>query len=153
MQILELKIPPPLLCIACMLLMYAIQPFFPLLDITLPFANLVLLSSLLLGGCVSLSGLYEFKKAKTTIHPIKVERVSRIVDCGVYRFTRNPMYLGLLLLLFGYGYWQQNLLNLLICAGFVAYMNRFQIKPEEVFLEQKFGKAYTEYKARVRRWV
>ncbi len=153
MQILELKVPPLLLCIVCILLMYAMHLLFPFFVAALPLVNLVLLSCFLMAGYFGLSGTYEFKKAKTTVHPIKMEGVSTIVDSGVYRFTRNPMYLGLLLLLFGYGYWQQNLLSLLLCAGFVAYMNRFQIKPEEDFLEQQFGKAYTEYKARVRRWI
>ncbi len=153
MKRLELKIPPPLLCMISILFMYAIDVFFPLFVITLPLVNLVLFSCCLIAGYFFLSGVYEFKKAKTTVHPIKVEKASTVVNSGVYRFTRNPMYFALLLLLIGYGYWQQNLLSFLVCIGFVAYINQFQIKPEERFLEQKFGEAYIKYKTQVKRWI
>ncbi len=153
MKTLELKIPPPLLFLICIALMYLNHMMLSLFVVTLPFRELVLFGFLLSSGYFGLSGLYEFRKARTSVHPVRVDKASTIVASGVYRFTRNPMYLGLLLLLLGYGYWQQNLLNLLICLGFVLYMNRFQIQPEERFLEQKFGKTYTEYKAQVRRWI
>ncbi len=153
MQALELKIPPPLLYIICMLLMYVIRLLVPVCAVALPFSEWIVSGCVLAAGCFGLSGVYEFKKAKTTVHPVKMEGVTAIVDSGAYRFTRNPMYLGLLLLLFGFGYWQQNLLSLAVCVGFVVYMNRFQIKPEERFLKQEFGKAYSDYKARVRRWI
>jgi protein-S-isoprenylcysteine O-methyltransferase Ste14 len=105
------------------------------------------------GVAIALAGVAEFRRSRTTVHPQHPEKASAVVTRGVYRWTRNPMYLGLLLALAG---WSIFLANLAALAGlplFVAYMNRFQIGPEERALSAKFGPAYASYLVSVRRWL
>lgn len=152
MDKLELKIPPVAVFIVSLLLIYLADKV-TAFDIELPFSWLVFAVCFVASGYFGLSGIWAFKKAGTTVNPVEIEKASSVVDSGVYRFSRNPMYLGLLLLLIGYGYLQQNLLSLLVSALFVLYMNRFQIIPEERFLQLKFADDYTRYKQKVRRWI
>jgi protein-S-isoprenylcysteine O-methyltransferase Ste14 len=72
---------------------------------------------------------------------------------GVYRWTRNPMYLGMAVLLLAWGLWLANGAALAVISLFVAYLNRFQIAPEERALQARFGDEFTAYRARVRRWL
>jgi protein-S-isoprenylcysteine O-methyltransferase Ste14 len=107
----------------------------------------------LLGGCISFSGILAFRRARTTVSPLQPERTSALVATGIYRFTRNPMYVGLLIILFA---WSVFLLSALSVVGplmFVLYMGRFQIAPEERVLSTLFGPDYADYSARVRRWL
>ena len=106
-----------------------------------------------LGGSVALAGDLEFKRARTTINPFKPQNATVLVTSGVYRFTRNPMYLGLLLVLLGWCLFLCSALALLGPVAFVAYINRFQIVPEERVLLAKFGSAYSEFAASARRWL
>ena len=76
-----------------------------------------------------------------------------LVVKGIYKFTRNPMYLGFLLWLLSLGFFLGSLTSLVLVLGFVLYMSYFQIIPEESILEDKFGKNYLEYKKNVRRWI
>ena len=98
------------------------------------------------------AGLLAFRKARTTINPLKPAKASAMVTGGVYRFTRNPMYVGMLLLLTA---WAVHLSALSAFAGlplFVLYIGRFQIAPEERAMEDLFGDDYRHYAQRVRRW-
>ena len=107
----------------------------------------------LVGAILSILGVASFRRAKTTVNPMKPESSSSLVISGIYRLTRNPMYLGLLLILLGWAVYLSNALALALVPGFVLYMNLFQIKPEERALESRFGPAFAEYRARVRRWI
>jgi protein-S-isoprenylcysteine O-methyltransferase Ste14 len=102
---------------------------------------------------VRLAGMVAFRRAKTTVNPIKASAASSLVTRGVYEFTRNPMYLGLFLTLVAWAVFLASPLAVLWVAVYVAYINRFQITPEERVLSALFGGAYEAYKARVRRWV
>jgi protein-S-isoprenylcysteine O-methyltransferase Ste14 len=105
------------------------------------------------GGALSAAGYIAFRRAQTTINPLRPANASSLVTSGIYRFSRNPMYLGLLLVLIG---WALRLSSLPALAGpliFLLYIRRFQIAPEEEALAARFGKAYSEYTARVRRWL
>lgn len=84
---------------------------------------------------------------------MRPDAASTLVTSGIYRVTRNPMYLGILFALLGWGLFLSNLGSLLFCGVFVLYMSRFQIQPEERALEVKFGVAFIMYKSRVRRWL
>ncbi|CAM3586156.1 hypothetical protein VA7868_04308 [Vibrio aerogenes CECT 7868] len=121
--------------------------------IDLPFRIYVAALSLLSSGYFGLSALYRFFRAKTTINPLQPERASAFVCEGVYKVSRNPMYLGLCILLVGFAYWQENLVGFVFVPGFVIYMNHFQIRPEEQALKTLFGEEYLIYKAQVRRWL
>src|SRR5690606_40976871 len=85
-------------------------------------------------------------------HVTGVQTCALPISSGIYRYTRNPMYLGFLLILAGYGVWLANLPALLWLIGYVLYLTRFQIIPEERWLSQKFGADFQYYRERVRRW-
>ena len=153
MSSLELKVPPPLVALCVALLMWltslVVAPFeVPLL---LRVSAALLLAFMGLG--FSLSGLVSFMRAKTTINPTKPTSTSSLVSTGVYRFTRNPMYLGLLLVLLGWATFLANAVAFVFAPLFVLYINRFQITPEERALSSMFGAEFSAYKARVRRWL
>lgn len=105
-----------------------------------------------MGVVIAILAVIQFLRAGTTLDPAHPEKNSKLVVEGVYNFSRNPMYLGLLLLLLSWGIYLGNAFNTLIAALFVAYMNRFQISAEEKILEQKYGSLYRGYCALVRRW-
>jgi protein-S-isoprenylcysteine O-methyltransferase Ste14 len=112
----------------------------------------VMSALLILAFILGIAALVQFYNARTTIDPRKPDRTEVLETKGVYSFTRNPMYLALLLLLLAWGLWLGNAFNTLLAAGFVTVMNKLQIEPEERILLQKFGKAYGQYCIRVRRW-
>ena len=129
------------------------------LDLLLPvgefefFGRLWLLRALLvLGISIGVISLFQFIQVKTTIDPLAPEKSSRLVTNGVYKISRNPMYLALLIVLLAFGLWLGNVFNTLLAAGFVSYMNAFQIIPEENMLVKLFGKEYQQYCIQVRRW-
>ena len=98
-------------------------------------------------------GVIEFRRAKTTVDPTKPDSASSLVRTGIYRRTRNPMYLGFLLILTGCAAALANLTSFLILPAFVVYMNRFQIKPEERALASIFGDDFKAYYSEARRWI
>ncbi|GIZ14439.1 membrane protein [Capnocytophaga catalasegens] len=108
---------------------------------------------ILLGVIIALSGVWEFRKSKTTVNPTTSEKSSQIVNTGIYRFSRNPMYLGMALGLVGLTFAFGNLFSWLGVIGFVIYITHFQIIPEEKILKEIFGKNYTDYLNQVRRWI
>ena len=105
-----------------------------------------------LGMAVALAALIQFYRARTSVDPLKPEKASSLVTHGVYSFSRNPMYLALLLILLAWGLKLGNAFNTLLAAGFVSLMNRLQIRREEASLMEKFGKEYSKYCSEVRRW-
>lgn len=108
---------------------------------------------LFLGLLLPLLGVHRFRVAHTTVDPLHPEKASALVDRGVYRYSRNPMYLGLALLLAGWGIELGSLAGLPGVPLFVIYMRYFQIGPEEEAMEKRFGDAYREYRSKVRRWI
>jgi len=104
-------------------------------------------------GVIDMWALLSFRKQQTTIDPRYPHKTSSIVTNGIYNYTRNPMYLGLVLILSATSIYFGARLGLLVVAAFILYMNVFQIMPEEEALEKQFGKTYLSYKARVRRWI
>jgi protein-S-isoprenylcysteine O-methyltransferase Ste14 len=107
----------------------------------------------LAGAAVALLGVISFRRAGTTVNPLNPERVSALVVRGIYRYSRNPMYLGFALLLAAWLVYLSAWLALPVLPAFILSMNRFQIEPEEKVLEARFGAVYLEYKERVRRWL
>jgi protein-S-isoprenylcysteine O-methyltransferase Ste14 len=106
-----------------------------------------------IGQSISISGMVSFRRAKTTVNPMKPSAASSLVTNGVYGFTRNPMYLGLSITLMGWAVFLSNPLALLAVPLFVLYINRFQINPEERVLSALFGAEYAAYKEKVGRWL
>jgi protein-S-isoprenylcysteine O-methyltransferase Ste14 len=106
-----------------------------------------------LGLLVEAAGAYEFVQARTTVDPTHPANASTLVTGGVYRFTRNPMYLGDMVMLVAWGLYLSNPIALAAAWLFVAYIDRFQIRAEERALHSLFGGVYEDFCARVRRWV
>lgn len=133
--------------------MWALARWMPLLRFELPHPVWLGLAVATLGGIISSLGAWEFRRAKTTVNPLHPERASSVVASGIFRVTRNPMYLGLLLVLLGCFFAFGALSAVVGLPAFILYIRRFQIQPEEQALQAKFGAAYTQYQTRVRRWL
>ena len=108
---------------------------------------------MLAGFSLDLLALKQFTSKHTTVNPLSPGKASTIVFSGLYRYTRNPMYLGMLLVLFGWGLYLTNLLSFIVLPFFVVILTHMQILPEERILGEKFGKPYRDFLNRVRRWV
>ena len=153
MKSLELKIPPPAIAALSAAVMWGISLITPLLDVPLytrVFAAVVLAVT---GGGFSLAGVIAFRRAKTTVNPLKPETATSLVSTGIYSVTRNPMYVGLLFILIAWATYLSSAWALLGPLGFMLYINRFQIAPEERVLSTLFGSEYTAYQSRVPRWL
>ncbi len=152
MRGLENRIPPPLLMLGIGILMGATllsaEPAWISAGIRLGLAVIFFVAA----GLFGLPAFLAFGKAKTTIDPVHVDRASNLVTSGIYRLTRNPMYVGLSLLLFSWSGWLGRPLSTVGPIAFIAFINRFQIVPEERALASMFGQAYTDYRQSVRRW-
>ncbi|WMP18807.1 methyltransferase family protein [Thiothrix lacustris] len=153
MNALQLKIPPPVYLLAFAGMMWAADQWLPLLELIASPWNqlgLVLIAAAVLMDFWSL-GL--FFRAHTTFNPIHPERTQALVTQGPYRYTRNPMYVGMLIILLGWGIWLGSISPFLLLPLFVWVLTKQQIIPEEKILEQTFGDAYLAYKRRVSRWL
>lgn len=150
---LELQIPPPVVGLVMAVAMWGLAPFGPGLGVPESLRLWVALALGCVGGGLDMSGLIAFVRRRTTVNPLKPARTSALVTGGVYRITRNPMYLGMACLLSAWAFWLGAWWPLLGPVAFVLYITRFQIRPEERALTTLFGRAYTDYTARVRRWL
>jgi len=153
MRALELKVPPPAFALFIALLMWLVSWAMPHLGFDFPGRVLIAVGLALAGTIIAVSGVASFRRAKTTINPMKPESSTFLVVSGVYKYTRNPMYLGLLLVLAGWAVFLFNLLAFLLLPAFILYMNRFQIEPEERALRSMFPPEFVAYECRVRRWL
>jgi protein-S-isoprenylcysteine O-methyltransferase Ste14 len=159
MKALELKIPPPIVGLLCAAAMWGIAQIAPdrLLLQALGLSGSVrmglVLVLLCLGGAFDVAGLLAFRRAKTTINPLRPNKSSALVSDGIYRITRNPMYVGMLFIQLAWAAYLGNLAVLLMPVLFVAYITRFQIQPEERVLHRLFGADFAAYCTRVRRWL
>lgn len=133
--------------------MWLVSSALPALTLHLPMRHALAVVLEVLGACITVAGVVGFRWAGTTVNPLRPQAASALVTSGVYRWTRNPMYLGMLLGLAGGGVYLAHGLAWLLLPLFVAYMNRFQIRVEERALSERFGAAYTRYKHSVRRWL
>jgi len=149
----KLLIPPPLVALAGALIMWVIATQLAAWQVIFPLQNVLGYALIALGLAMDIVALLAFSKAKTSVTPLAPEKASQLVTSGLYRITRNPMYLGLLLILTGIAVLLGSPVNILVLVGFVAYITQFQIKPEEERLEQMFGEDFRTFKQRVRRWL
>jgi protein-S-isoprenylcysteine O-methyltransferase Ste14 len=149
----ELRIPPLVVALIIGAAIYCLSLAAPSLTYDFPGRTGIAAALLLAGTSVAIAGVLEFRRARTTVDPRYPESSTAIVTSGIYRWTRNPMYLGFLLWLLAGSALLANPLTLAGPVAFVAYMNRFQIRPEERALAARFGSPYESYLARVRRWI
>ena len=153
MNSLELKIPPPAQFAITAAAMFGVSKFVPALKFTLTGSTVLGIGLGIVGLSSAIMGVTQFKKAQTTPNPQALEKVSSMVTSGIYQYSRNPMYLGLVLILLGWALYLSHLLAFVLVQIFIVYIARFQIQPEERVLTKKFGQAYQNYCAKVRRWI
>ena len=153
MKWLEARIPPPLVALLVAIGMWALAPALPVPGETTTERLVAALACVLLGAVTSLAGVVEFRRSRTTVNPLKPETASSLVNGGVYRLTRNPMYVGFLFVLLGWAVWLWAPWPWLGLPLFKLFLTRFQIVPEERAMEKLFGNAYREYRNQVRRWL
>ena len=151
MKSLENKIPPAVVWLVCALIMKSIAYVLPF--VALPHLPVVAIVMTLIGIGAGIAGIWNFYKARTTINPLEPSEATHFVSGGIYKLSRNPMYVGLACCLVSWAIWLSYLLPWLGVVLFVAYMTRFQIIPEERVLRQKFGDEYQNYCLKVRRWL
>lgn len=147
------RVPPVLLTAVVAGLIWAVSQETP--PVPIPIVPRQIGASVLTLGGLFLIGpaVHSFRRSKTSLSPFNPASASTLTTSGVYRFSRNPMYLGLLLLLLAWAVYLSSAYSLVLCAGFVFWLNRFQIAPEERALESRFGPDYIAYKERVHRWL
>ena len=150
---LKLKIPPVAQGIIALILIWLSNRFWPLYRIEINFKNAVSLGIIWLGIVVGGLGVSAFIRMRTTVDPRYPDKASRLVVIGIYKYSRNPMYLAILLVLIGVAVYLGALSSLLVIFLFIGYINRYQIVPEEQLLLEKFGDGYRQYAQRVRRWI
>ena len=133
--------------------MWAVGRVTPVLEVPLSLRIVVALVFVVAGVAVAALGVVAFSKARTTVNPLKPDSASSIVVSGVYRLTRNPMYLGFASVLVGWAIFLAAPAALLGPVIFIAFITRFQIVPEERVLNAKFGREFADYTTRARRWL
>ena len=146
-----LKIPPPILVLILVSSNYFSSKKIDLFH--LPNKDLISILILLIGMLILINPIFKFIKSKTTIDPIKFKKVNKLITSGIYKYSRNPMYLGLLMIVISTSIFYLNFFSIITPFLFYFWINRFQIKREEIFLTEKFGKEYSLYKAKTRRWI
>ena len=141
-------VPPPVIFIGCALIM-AYLPNSYRFEINVLAVYLIVLVSF----AIAFFSLWQFYKSKANINPIHLEKSNVFVVSGIYRFSRNPMYLSLAGLLVAWAVYLQSAVSFLGVFLFIYLITQWQIKPEEYWLEKKFGESYLAYKKKVRRWI
>jgi protein-S-isoprenylcysteine O-methyltransferase Ste14 len=146
-------IPPPIIAAIVGTLMWIVNRWLEVGRVESAFQTPVSIVLLVAGLLLMLVAVASFVAAKTTVNPLRPSRASNLVTTGIFRLSRNPIYLGDLLVLAALAVWLGNIVNLLLLVPFVWYINRFQIIPEERALAERFGASYAAYCARARRWL
>ena len=150
----HLKIPPALVAILMLLMMVTISKLLPQFSFSLPYKLPIAVIIAILGISIAAAGVRSFRRLQTTVNPTKPGTASTLAVDGIYRWSRNPMYLGALLILIACGIYSANLVALVAGpVAFLAYITVLQIKPEEDALTLIFGDDFVQYKARVGRWL
>ena len=146
-----IKIPPPILVLILVSSNYFSSKKIDLIHF--PNQDLISIITLLIGVLILINPILKFIKSKTTIDPIKFKKVNKLIISGIYKYSRNPMYLGLLMIVISTSIFFLNIFSITTPLLFYCWINRFQIKREESFLTEKFGEEYISYKIKTRRWI
>jgi len=144
------RLPPPVVLVLCGAIAWLLPAAWAS---PLPrAAHLAGIAIAIFGLCLNIAPKRVFRRHGTTVNPLHPERSTQLVTTGPYRWTRNPMYLGHVLLLLGWALWLGQPLALLCVAAYALWIDRLQIPAEERILRARFGAAYDAYLQRVRRW-
>ena len=145
------KIPPPIITLICGLGIYFSRPLFPKYNYVS--TDIIAASFLLLGIIILITAVLSFKRHSTTPSPLQPEKASYLVVSGIFKYSRNPMYLGMLLILISMTIKFNFVGGILIIFSFITFITKFQIIPEETVLERLFGKEFIRYKKKTKRWI
>ena len=145
------KIPPPIVTLFFGLCIYLSRPYFP--EFSVPILSSLSTFSFVVGIIVFATAVSSFKRQKTTVNPISIEKASSLVVSGVFKYSRNPMYLGMSFILLGLAFKFNLIGGLLFTSIFVIFITIFQIKPEEAAMEKLFDQEWKDYIKNVRRWI
>ena len=145
------KIPPPIVTLISGLAIYFSRNLFPnhheiILDV---FSALLLICGII----IIRSAFLLFKNHQTTINPLNLTKTSSIVNTGVFKYTRNPMYLGMIFILLSVALKFNIYGGLIVILIFFSFITKFQILPEEKAMEKLFGQEFKNYKKTTRRWL
>lgn len=145
------KIPPPIVTLFFGLCIYFSQEHFP--ESNLEFLTMLSYFLYFAGLTVLILAVRLFKKQNTTVNPIKIENASSLVTSGIFKYSRNPMYLGMVMILLGLAFMFNLIGGILFTLLFAAYITKYQIRPEEEVMERLFGEDFLKYKNSVRVWL
>tara|TARA_E500000178_G_scaffold68951_1_gene66489 strand:- start:85 stop:534 length:450 start_codon:yes stop_codon:yes gene_type:complete len=145
------KIPPPIVTLFFGLCIYFSQEYFP--ESNLEFLTIFSYIFFFSGFSILILAVSLFKKQNTTINPIKIENASSLITSGVFEYSRNPMYLGMVMILLGIALMFNFIGGILFTLLFAIYITKYQIRPEEEVMERLFGEDFLKYKNSVRVWV
>ena len=150
-NIMNNKIPPPIVTLVFGLCIYLSKSFFP--EFSFSILSSLSIISFIVGISVLVTAIISFKNHETTVNPISIEKASSLVVTGIFKYSRNPMYLGMSFILLGLTL-KYNLIGGLIFTGlFMLFITKFQIKPEETAMEKLFDQEWKDYVSNVRRWL
>ena len=145
------KIPPPIVTLFFGLCIYFSRDYF--LSYEYKLLDILSYMCYFIGLCILILAVNSFNKQSTTVNPIKIENASSLVTSGVFEYSRNPMYLGMALILLGLALMFNMIGGILFTLLFTIYITKFQIKPEEEVMERLFGEDFLKYKLNVRMWL
>ncbi len=145
------KVPPPIVTLICGTTIYYSQSFF---NQFLSFRDeRISIFLLIFGLFVFISAVKSFRKQKTTVNPLEPKKASSLVTSGIFKFSRNPMYLGMLLILLSISFKFNLLGGMIVSLSFYILITKFQILPEEEAMNELFGDKYAQYSNTTRRWI
>lgn len=153
MHWLETKIPPPIVMLLLAIAAWWAARLLPPLSFALPLHSLIAACVASVGLLLNVLPKLAFQRAATTVNPLRPELSSRLVTSGIYRYTRNPMYLGQAMILLGWALYLHNAAALPAVPALIVYVTRFQIQPEERHLAARFAGAYAAFSTQVPRWL
>lgn len=153
MNRLETKVPPVIVFIISAIFIWLLAGKPSGLDLGFNFYHLTAFFLVISGLAIALSAVFTFRKNKTTVDPINPEKAEEIVTEGIFQYSRNPMYLGLAIILAALSVTFQSLISIAGVLFFITYITRFQIMAEERAMIEIFDHAYQEYMKKVRRWI
>ena len=147
---LKTKIPPPIVTLLCIGIIYLFENK---IEYSQPYFKAIGIIFLILGFIIIFLAVLKFIKIKTTVDPTRPHKTSNLVISGIYKITRNPMYLGMLFLIMAYTIYTNNVVGSITIPIFIFYINKFQIEPEEIEMRKKFGESFENYCKKVNRWL
>ena len=145
---LDTKIPPPIVTLIILAFIYLFKTNEYKLN-----TELISIITLSIGLIFIFSAVFQFIRTKTTVNPTKPHKTTSLVITGTFKISRNPMYLGMSLIIISYSFYESSIISLILIPFFIFFINKFQIEPEEFEMRKKFGKEYDDYCKKVDRWI